>query len=232
MNQCEKAEELKKKVLKAIEEAAREGNTSWVMAYSKLVEDVERILEKCKELDTAIEVVESKFQKVTSAKDVENKEAAVDMLSSFNLSDAYLSDDRELSKIKSKPHRKKIIRELQRLGLNVVDGLGATVRTQSGELIGIPYASERKPNRWWLGLPNREYFAIILACEKENGDIINFILSNDFIKKYEEHFSQDSKGSFKFNLVYRGGRYLLSLKEINDVVIDSFKESFARIINN
>jgi len=57
-------------------------------------------------------------------------------------------------------------------------------QTPSGSSVGIAYASEnqdKRPDKWWLGLPDQRYDVVVLLCEKADGTLLDFVLPRSFL---------------------------------------------------
>jgi hypothetical protein len=81
-------------------------------------------------------------------------------------------------------------------------------KTHSGKAIGISYASERRPGRWFLGLPHRDYAAIVLLCQAGN-TILEFVLPDRFLSKHARDF--DRSRDFKYNIALVSRCYQIML---------------------
>jgi hypothetical protein len=79
-------------------------------------------------------------------------------------------------------------------------------RTDSGKIAGIPYASEkpRRPNRWFLGLPDQRFDFVILLCETDTGTLLDFVFTPNFVSEIWPSLSvQDSIRQVKFEVCRR-----------------------------
>lgn len=126
-----------------------------------------------------------------------------------------------------KHERMMFIKEASKRGKILTEERGPLCRNISGGLIGIAYASERNPNRWFLGLPKKAYHNIVFICKSSTEKTIYFILPRNFYEIYQSEFQIDNKQTqFKFNIsLKKNGRYILATKsktvEINNY-IDKF----------
>ena len=95
-----------------------------------------------------------------------------------------------------------------------VDGVWA--RTAGGLWVAIPFATERRDNFWFLGLPENDLLerihgggvAVVLLCQSKSGSTLDFVIPPDYIQEIVGSLSK-SKGQLKFNLRKDDGRYLL-----------------------
>jgi hypothetical protein len=101
-------------------------------------------------------------------------------------------------------------------------------RTQSGNKIGIAVATERKPGRWFLGLPMESFDHAVLLCKRENQDTIEICLPKSFFDEYEDKMSQ-SGGQIKFNVVRRGSGYSILVPGTDGVNVSKFVGDYGRL---
>jgi len=207
-------ENLKSKILKNIEEAAKRGNTEKILSNSKIVEEAERLIKRWEEINSAVNALEKganstdehtiDFERVPASKDIH-----------------------EFShKQKGKIRRNEIIRELKTMGVSLFPVGGTTYKTKNGNLIGIASASERLPNRWFLGLPLKSYSSVVLICENKSGELLNFILPKDFLNSNIDKMSHDEYGQIKFNIVLKGESYQLRIPDEGFANIDNFRDNY------
>lgn len=104
---------------------------------------------------------------------------------------------------------------------------GTTYKTKTGNLVGIAYASERKSNRWFLGLPSKNYSSVALICENKSGELLNFVLPKDFLHSNLDKLSHDENGNLKFNIFLKGENYKLRVPKEGYENIDSFEGTYS-----
>ncbi len=129
-----------------------------------------------------------------------------------------------------KMQREELIKKLKGMGITLIQDRGAICKTQDGNIVGIAYATERQPDKWFLGLPDREYYSFILLCEDKKKEIKPFVFSNDFFKKHKNHFSKKN-GQLKFNLVKRGEVYQIGIPGIEKININNFLNNYEPLKN-
>lgn len=206
---------LKSKILKNIEEAAKRGNTEKILSNSKIVEEAERLIKRWEEINSAVNVLEKRT----------------------NLTDEHTIDFEKIPaskyihefshKQKGKLRRDRIMRELKTIGVSLFPVSGTTYKTKNGNLIGIASASEILPNRWFLGLPLKSYSSVVLICENKSGELLNFVLPKDFLNSNIDKMSHDEYGQIKFNIVLKGESYQLRIPDEGFANIDNFRDNYA-----
>ena len=101
-------------------------------------------------------------------------------------------------------------------------------RTQSGRKIGIAVATERKPDRWFLGLPFESFDHAVLLCKTENHETIEVCLPKRFFEEYGSKMSQ-SGGQMKFNIVRRGTGYSILVPGTDGINISKFIGDYSQL---
>jgi len=207
------------RILSIILKAASEGKTELVLAESEKLKKVELLLSRHRQIILDLEeLVSEKASLPVSANYVEQaKPKKVDISRS-----ARLASSRELgAKI-----RKEFLRKLEAEGVHVQLIKGQTIyRTKSGKRVGIAVATERQPNRWFLGLPVAGFDHAVLLCQRENGEVIEVPLPDKFFAKYGQAMSQ-SKGQLKFNIVQRGSGQLVQVPGTDGISGTSFASDY------
>ena len=113
--------------------------------------------------------------------------------------------------------REVFLSKLEGKGIHLQLIKGTTIyRTQSGKRVGIASATERQPNRWFLGLPAGGFDHAVLLCQREKGDAVEVSLPEEFFMKYGSSMSQ-SKGQVKFNIVQRYSEILVLVPHTDGV---------------
>lgn len=208
-------ENLKIKTLKMIEDAAKKGDTRTILSTTKIVEEAEKLTKRWDEIKSAYDVLEATVNLTEIPSYLIKKEP-----SSIKIN--------ELSpKKKGKARRNAFVQELKTIGISLINVGGTTYKTKTENLVGIAYASERKSNRWFLGLPSKGYSSVTLICENKSGELFNFVLPKDFLNSNSNKLSRDENGNFKFNIFLKGESYKLRIPGEGYENIDSFKGNYS-----
>jgi hypothetical protein len=107
-------------------------------------------------------------------------------------------------------------------------------KTTSDLWVGTPFATERRLNRWFLGLPESEVFAhlhnrglvVILLCQSRLDTLLDFVLPSNLVNKIAYQLSK-SHGQLKFNLKKLGDRYQLVIPGHGTIDVSSYKSEFS-----
>lgn len=136
----------------------------------------------------------------------------------------------DTSKERGRRIRESYILELARSGLkiNQVDNVWA--KTPSGLWVAIPFATERRSGRWFLGLPENEVIkriqnggvVVVLLCQSVSGPVLDFVLPSSKFSEIVNLLSK-SKGQLKFNLKRVGNRYYLVLPSHGSLDVSEYK---------
>jgi hypothetical protein len=126
--------------------------------------------------------------------------------------------------------RESYISQLQHSGVKIdqVDRIWA--KAYGNLWVAMPFATERRPNRWFLGLSESEVFerirngglAIVLLCQSDMGDTLDFVLPPSKVKETASQLSK-SQGQLKFNLKKVGNRYHLVIPNHGTVDVSDYR---------
>lgn len=206
---------LKKKKLTRIREAASKGLTEVVIAESKDVEEIERLEKELKGIEIALDNIEKKRSSRPS--DIPD------------LGEEYIPPKKR-GKKRGHERRAGFVDKIKALGIDCRLRKGVTYDINNRALTGIAYSSETRPNRWWLGLPPRDFDAIVLICENSSGELKNFILPKQFIKRYLYNLSRDEENNqVKFNVFFDNGRYQIKIPHGDHIDINDYIDCFENL---
>jgi hypothetical protein len=211
---------IKNKVLKEIEEAAKESDTSSLFINTKILEETEMLIRRLDEMVYAIGSLEKEISSKFKAKG--SSDTTVQKIVRPDIPGKGFS-----ARAKGNLRRKAFIKSLNTRGIVLNQRGGSKYITKSGGVVGIASASElpQRPYKWFLGLPVEDYFSVVLLCENEKGEVLNFILPNDFLQTYRENFSV-SKGHLKFNICQSGDNYHMIIPAAGNVSINKFSDNY------
>lgn len=122
--------------------------------------------------------------------------------------------------------RMLFLKKLSEKGIHLENIKGSIYKSQSGHKIGIAVATERNPDRWFLGLPLNGFDNAVLLCKPEEGDIIEICLPKNFFDEYGNKMSQ-SAGQLKFNLARRGSGYVILVPGTGGVNVSKFQRDYS-----
>ena len=133
------------------------------------------------------------------------------------------------SNARGKLLRENYVAALKKEGKHIEQVDGVWARTAGGLWVAIPFATERRDNHWFLGLPEHAVLerihggevAIVLLCQSKSGSTLDFVMPPEYIQEIVGSLSK-SKGQFKFNLRKDNGRYLLVIPGRNLMDVSHF----------
>jgi len=198
-----------KEILKTkIEHALKNSNTETIVAFAKDLDLIGRLEKQYREIETAFISLD---RKVT---------LNIDTPQNTNKSDKQIGKEERLI----------FIQEAKKKGIILSEEKGPLYKDNLGRLVGIPYASECKPDRWFLGLPNRKYQSIVLICKNEFSERTYFIFPYTFCAKYQDKLSTDKKEKqIKFNVLMKNGIYTFIIPDSEPITINEYIGKFDNI---
>jgi hypothetical protein len=122
--------------------------------------------------------------------------------------------------------RMDFLKKVSENGIDLRHLRSSIYETRSGHKVGIAVATERKPDRWFLGLPLEGYDQAVLLCKRDAGDTVEICLPMSFFREYGKKMSQ-SGGQMKFNVARRGSGYAILVPGIDGVSVSKFLEDYS-----
>ncbi|MBI2855742.1 MAG: hypothetical protein HYX93_02720 [Chloroflexi bacterium] len=134
------------------------------------------------------------------------------------------------SKEIAKQSRDSYIMQLAERGTRVdrIDSVWG--KTPDGTWVAFPFATERRPNHWFLGLAEEEalersrsgQMAVALLCQSASGTrLLDFVLPPRMVQDVVGRFSR-SRGQIKFSLKKVGNQYYLVLPGNGSLDVSSY----------
>jgi hypothetical protein len=175
-----------------------------------------QIAKGCEDAVQLLDHLESQIRKTQNDLEMTNPRAAVD-----DQRPALVQSKISFARGKASPRQKAIgVRIGYVTTLGNAQGIQLHRRTEviyqtrSGKNVGMPFATELPdtPDRWWLGLPDEHFDAIVLLCETGAGQLLDFVLPSEFVSEIWDSLSRDSRDNVKFSVFKVGPDYELRLK--------------------
>ena len=208
MDIIDKILSVKELIKTKIENALNNNNTETIITCAKDLDLISRLEKQYKEIETAVISLD---RKVTLNIDTPQ-----------NTNKSY--------KQVGKEERSIFIQEAKKKGKHLSEERGPLYKDNLGWLVGISYASERKPDRWFLGLPNKKYQNIVLICKNEFSERTYFIFPYAFCTKYQDKLSTDKEAKqIKFNVFMKNGIYTLIIPDSKSITINEYIDKFDNI---
>ena len=136
-----------------------------------------------------------------------------------------------VGKGEAKEMRDRYVEALQHKGIILSHVSGIVYRLKTGDTVLIPAATERRPNRWFLGVPfstfrARRIASLVFLC-KGGEQALDFVLPASEVERLLPSLSK-SNGQVKFNVVrVEPGRYELQLPHREPVDISRYLQDAA-----
>lgn len=215
MDAKEKLIREKDTLLRKIAESAQRGQSREVLVAGEKLQKIERLLERYEQL--------------------------LNDMSNLDATDLTLLTTRNVSVNAPHPYNPKVVpgrgigkkirmdflQKIVKAGMLLEQMRGSVYGTQSGHKVGVAVATERKPDRWFLGLPIGIDQAVLL-CQRESGDVATICLSKDFFAEYGNKMSK-SGGQMKFNVMRRGSGYSLLIPGTDGVNVARFVDDYSQL---
>ncbi len=113
-------------------------------------------------------------------------------------------------KAKGKLMRNTFLNKLESKRILLRQVKGAVYERATGGRVGIACATElpKSPDKWFLGLPDDHYQAIVLLCQSQSGEVADFVLPADMLYSLWNCLTR-SAGQVKFHVERNGDIYSL-----------------------
>lgn len=210
----------KMELLEKISTAAREGMSEVILSASDKLRKVEILISRYEQLE--VEIVALKRDEGLHVNKGEIIGSVMKPMSTISPCTSFKTvreNGREI--------RKVFLEKLLQLDIHLQLVKGETIfRTKSGEKVGIAVATERQPDRWFLGLPEGAFDHAVLLCQRGSGDVVEIRLPKGFFSKYGSALSE-SKGQVKFNISRKGNGYAVKVPGIGGVNPADFSSDYS-----
>lgn len=201
-------------LLTRIAEFAQRGQSQEVLAAGEKLNKIEKLIERYEKLIHDISDLNSTDPKQGSAH-------------SFRRVDAHPLNNFAPGRGVGKKIRVDFLRKVSEEGIHLEQIRGSVYETPSGGKVGVAVATERRPDRWFLGLPIGLDQAVLL-CQRENGNVAVVCLPRDFFAEYSDKMSK-SGGQMKFNVVRRGSGYSLLVPGTDGINVSRFIGDYSQL---
>ena len=200
----------KTKLLNKIAEFAQRGDSQEVLAAGERLNKVESLIERYEKLLRDISDLDTDPKQNTR---VDSKDRRVKNIMRLNV----VVSGRGIGKA----IRMDFLQKASEEGIYLENIRGSIYQAQSGHKVGIAVATERKPDRWFLGLPLKGFDAAVLLCKPDSGDTIEICLPKNFFDEYGDKMSESS-GQMKFNVARRGSGYVILVPGTDGISVSKF----------
>ena len=204
----------KTKLLNQIAEFAQRGESQEVLAAGERLNKVESLIDRYEKLLRDISDLDTDPLQNTR---VDSRDRRVKNLKRLNV-----ASGRGIGRTIRMDFLKKASEE----GIYLENIRGSIYETQSGRKVGIAVATERKPDRWFLGLPIKGFDDAVLLCKPDAGDTVEICLPKNFFDEYGDKMSESS-GQMKFNVARRGSGYTILVPGTDGISVSKFLGNYS-----
>jgi hypothetical protein len=208
----------KNKLLKQISESALHGNSQDVLTASEKLNKIEVLINRYEKLLRDITDLEIESHKPQPLEDIPIASRPMKNNNTVNLDTAGRGIGRTI--------RMSFLKNAFEAGYHLEHIRGSIYKTELGHKIGIAVATERKSDRWFLGLPLNNFDHAVLLCNSETGDTIEICLPKNFFDEYGSMMSQ-SGGQMKFNVSRRGSGYSILVPGTDGINVSKFIQDYS-----
>ena len=205
----------KTNLLNQIAKFAQRGESQEVLAAGERLNKVESLIDRYEKLLRDISDLDTDPQKNTR---VDSRDRRVKNLKRLNV----VASGRGFGKT----IRMDFLQKVSEKGIYLENIRGSIYQVPSGHKVGIAVATERKPDRWFLGLPLKGFDDAVLLCKPDSGDTIEICLPKNFFDEYGDKMSESS-GQMKFNVARRGSGYAILVPGTDGISVSKFLGNYS-----
>ncbi len=222
-------EKLRASLMEEIQDAVTSGDARSIIAKSRLLEACDSLAKKCSSLEA--EVSELKKAQIFYQADEtapESLEPQSSVLFQTRSEPVIRDSSRKESLEKARVQRSILVEELRKsCGIQLRSISKTVYATENGKTVGMAFATERQPNKWFLGLPHADYSCIVLICEPNVGAAKRFIFPKSFCQEHIPRLSKSKDDNqLKFNVYHKNGQFGFIIPRSDPVNINEFLERF------
>ena len=204
----------KDKLLKQIASSAQHGNSQEVLSAGENLKKIESLIDRHEKL---LRDISDLGNEIHSPQPLQNSRVISRLARNSGLRELDVVPGRGIGKT----IRMDFLRKVSEDGVHLEHIRGSVYETKSGYKVGVAVATERKADRWFLGLPIKSFDNAILLCQKDDGDVMEICLPKNFFDEYGKKMSA-SGGQMKFNVARRGNGYAILVPGTDGVNISKF----------
>jgi hypothetical protein len=217
MNTVSKLETLRAAILDRVTVAARGRDITEVARWSEAAKECDLLMKETQALKTRISVFEKSIHDL-------REEAAQPIMATHLYREAGGSISPS-AKAEGNQVRTKWVQTLQATQGIDLTGHGTQYRTAQRASVGIPFANEKRPNRWFLGLADKPMDIIVLLCRTSDQQMYDIILPMVDLSDTWKRLSR-SKGQVKFNVEKEADELILSIPGGDPLPITQYKGNY------
>ena len=206
-------------ILSHISQSAREGNSDLVLSASEKLDKIARLIDRHDQIVQELEMLREDKTNSNISSPSAKQETPAKELPLKSMAAAARRHGEEI--------REAFLRRLTGEGVHLQLIKGKTIYlTKSGQRVGIAVATERQPNRWFLGLPIAGFDHAVLLCQRDAGDVAEIRLPDKFFSKYGSVMSQ-SKNQVLFKIVQKNSEASVQVPGTEGIPVSSFSSDYS-----
>lgn len=209
----------KAKLLKDIADSAQRGSSQEVLDASERLTKIESLIDRHEKLLRDISDLDSEDLRTHR---LHNTRVGSRLVTGNDVRRLDLASGRGIGRTIRMDFLKKASEE----DIHLEHIRGSVYETKSGHKIGIAVATERNPDRWFLGLPLKGIDHAVLLCKRDMGDTVEICLPKNFFDEYGDKMSQ-SGGQMKFNVARRGDGYAILVPGAGGISVSKFLGAYS-----
>lgn len=221
MTDPQSIQELREKIFRRAEEAAKKKKTDQMAVLVSLAKKCEAALETTRSLEGDVERIKEELENMDNPVPSVSNSTTVRFPAGVSSKHSRKAGGRQRGREK---REKWVINAERNTGVRLRRLGEVTYETASGKMLGIPYASEA-PERtypWWLGLPDEQPYYVVLLCETTDGELFDFVLDHRCVSQIWGSLSRDDNHHVKFHVRRSGPNWELKLKDGPVVPLNGF----------
>lgn len=211
----------KAKLLKQIAESAQRGNSQEVLGAGERLKKIESLIDRHEKLLRDISDLDNEARRTHP---LQNTRVGSRLVRGKDLRRLDVASGRGIGRTIRMDFLKKVSEE----GIHLEHIKGSVYETELGHKVGIAVATERNPDRWFLGLPLEGFDHAVLLCKRDTGDTVEICLPKNFFDEYGDKMSQ-SGGQMKFNVTRRGSGYAILVPGTDGISVSKFLGDYSML---
>jgi hypothetical protein len=212
MNALEQLNREKDQVLSRISEAARKGRVEDVLRHCARLERTESLIHRYTGL---VHEIDNLSRSDETTNDPQPYGDATKYGITREIADS--KTGREIGRI----IRETFVDKLFKSGIELRQAKDTIYRTSLGNRVGIAVATERQPDRWFLGLTKGSFDHAVLLCHSEKIGTLEICLPKEFFAKYGNRMST-SNSQMLFNVARKGNTFSILVPGTNGISASEF----------
>jgi len=202
---------LKDETLQAIGTAADAGSSDQILKLGGTLSDVEGLIRQYDQIETRLLALENGSTARSAEPTAEPDDPHPQRV--------------ETARRRGERRRVEFLESLKARGIELRRQRGTIFKTASGNRVGIAFATEVNPDRWFLGLQEDAFDLAVLLCETRGEHVRAVSLPATFFQQYGSTLSR-SRGQVKFNVTREGTHFFVSVPGIGSIGADQYMEMY------